>query len=188
MTKALVVYGTRYGATAGTSEEIAEILRQEGINVRVVNAKEEKVQDITEYELVIVGSGIQINRWTGEPEKFLKEFQKELARKKVALFVCCGSAQSLTEEEEKSEAIGRARRKYLEEKASKYSLQPVALGLFGGVWDFNNMPWWSRKAMATTKTKLEEADFKETRPGVYDMRDWNTIRSWAKELAQKAHP
>ena len=77
MTKALIVYGTRYGATASTSEEIAEILRKEGLDVRVVNAKEEKVQDITEYELVIVGSGIQINRWTGEPKKFLKKFQKE---------------------------------------------------------------------------------------------------------------
>ena len=185
MTKALIVYGTRYGATASTSEEIAGILRQEGLDVRVVNAKEEKVQDITEYELVIVGSGIQINRWTGEPEKFLKKFQKELARKKVALFVCCGSAQPLTEEEEKSEAIGRARRKYLEEKAAKYNLQPVALGLFGGVWDFNNMPWWSKKAMEAERPKIEAAGFKETKPGVYDTRDWNAIRSWAKELARK---
>jgi hypothetical protein len=39
-----------------------------------------------------------------------------------------------------------------EEEAVKYNLQPVALGLFGGV---------------------------------YDTRDWNAIRSWAKELAQK---
>jgi len=187
MTKALIVYGTRYGATASTSEEIADVLRKEGFDVRVVNAKEEKVRDIAEYELVIVGSGIQINRWTKEPEKFLKKFQKELARKRVALFVCCGSAQPLTEEEEKSEAIGRARRKYLEEKAGKYDLQPVALGLFGGVWDYNKMPWWSKKAMEAERPKIEAAGFKETKPGIYDTRDWNTIRSWAKELAQKVH-
>ena len=185
MTKALIVYGTRYGATASTSEEIAGILRQEGLDVRVVNAKEEKVQDIAEYELIIVGSGIQINRWTKEPEKFLKKFQKELTRKKVALFVCCGSAQPLREEEEKSEAIGKARRKYLEEKAAKYNLQSVALGLFDGVWDYNRMPWWSKKAMGAERPKIEAADFKETKPGVYDTRDWNAIRSWAKELAQK---
>ena len=43
--KTLVVYGTRYGATAGTSEEIAKVLREEGFNVWVVNAKEEKVDD-----------------------------------------------------------------------------------------------------------------------------------------------
>lgn len=187
MTKALIVYGTRYGATASTSEEIAEVLRKEGFDVQIVNAKEDKVRDIAEYELVIVGSGMQIDRWTREPEKFLKKFQKELAKKKVALFVSSG-AQALIEHEGKPEATGRARRKYLEEKASKYSLQPVALGLFGGVWDFNSMPWWSRKAMAATKTKLEAAGFKETKPGIYDTRDWNAIRSWAKELAQKVNP
>ena len=92
MTKALIVYGTRYGAAANTSEEIANTLRQKGIETHVVNAKEEKIKEITQYDLVIVGSGIQINRWTSEPEDFLKKFQKQLANKKVALFVCCGSA------------------------------------------------------------------------------------------------
>ena len=82
MSKALIVYGTRYGATASTSEEIAKILLQEGLEVRIVNAKQEKVNDIAEYDLVIVGSGIQINRWTSEPEKFLKKFQKELRERK----------------------------------------------------------------------------------------------------------
>lgn len=62
--KALIVYGTRYGATATTSQEIAATMRKEGIEVRVVNGKEEKVKYVTEYDLVIVGSGIQILRWT----------------------------------------------------------------------------------------------------------------------------
>jgi len=187
MTKALIVYGTRYGATASTSEEIAEVLRKDGFDVQIVNAKEEKVRDIAEYELVIVGSGMQVDRWTGEPEDFLKKFQKELAKKKVALFVSSG-AQALFEHEGKPEAIGRARRKYLEEKAAKYNLQPVSLGLFGGVWDYNKKPWWAGKFMEANRQKIEAAGFKETKPGVYDTRDWNAIRSWAKELAQKVHP
>ena len=83
MTKALIVYGTRYGATASTSEEIAEILRKEGFDVQVVNAKNDKVQDISEYELIIVGSGMQIDRWTGEAEGFLKH-----QRFKVMLLLC----------------------------------------------------------------------------------------------------
>ena len=62
MTKALIVYGTRYGATASTSEDIAEVLRQEGLDVNVVNLKDDKVKDITNYGLVIVGSGIQIHK------------------------------------------------------------------------------------------------------------------------------
>lgn len=183
MTKALIVYGTRYGATASTSEEIAGTLRKEGIEVRVFNAKEEKVKDIAEYDLVIVGSGIMMDRWTGEPEDFIKKFQRELAQKKVALFVCCGSAtDAQSKADGKPSPAERGRRKYLEEKAAKYNLQPVALGLFGGVYNYNKEPWWAKKAMEADRPRIEAA-FKETKPGIYDTRDWNAIRSWVKELA-----
>jgi menaquinone-dependent protoporphyrinogen IX oxidase len=181
MSKALIVYGTRYGATASTSEEIASTLRKEGMDVRVVNAKEEKVKSIAEYDLVLVGSGIQIFRWTSEPEAFLKKFQKDLVTKKVALFVSAG-AQAISEQEGKLQDVETAKRKYLQEKAEKYNLQPVALGLFGGVYDFNKWPWWAGKAKPMAKEQLEAAGFKET-DGVYDTRDWEAIRSWAKELA-----
>jgi menaquinone-dependent protoporphyrinogen IX oxidase len=166
MTNALIVYGTRYGATEMTSEEIADVFRQEGLDVKVVNLKKDKVKDITEYELVIVGSGIQIHKWTGEPEKFLKKFQKELAKKKVALFVCCGSAQPIDDKTDKAKSIENARTKYLEEKAAKYNLQPIALGLFGGVYNFNNMPWFFRKTMSAVKPQLEAAGVPQTEPGL----------------------
>jgi menaquinone-dependent protoporphyrinogen IX oxidase len=184
MSKALIVYGTRYGATEMTSENIAEAFRQEGLDVKVVNLKSDKVKDIAEYGLVVVGSGIQIHRWTKEPEKFLKNFHKELAKKKVALFVCCGSTQPLDDKTDKEESIKNARTKYLEEKAAKYNLQPIALGLFGGVYNYNKVPWLFGKFMEAVKPQLEAAGVPQTEPGLYDTRDLNAIRNWAKELAQ----
>jgi len=183
--KVLIVYGTRYGATEMTSEEIADVFHQEGLDVKVVNLKKDKVKDITEYERVIVGSGIQINRWTKEPEKFLKKFQKELAKKKVALFVCCGSTEPLDDKTDKAKSIENARTKYLEEKAAKYNLQPIALGLFGGVYNFNKVPWLFGKFMEAVKPQLEEAGVPQIEPGLYDTRDLDAIRRWAKEVAQK---
>jgi menaquinone-dependent protoporphyrinogen IX oxidase len=168
-----------------TSEEIADVFRQEGLDVKVVNLKDEKVKDISEYDLVVVGSGIQINKWTKEPKKFLKKFQKELAKKKVALFVCCGSAEPIDDKTDKAESIEKARTKYLEEKAAKYNLHPIALGLFGGVYNYNRVPWLFGKFMQAIKPQLEEAGVKQTEPGLYDTRDINAIRSWAKEVAQK---
>lgn len=187
MAKALIVYGTRYGATEMTAKEIADVLSREGLDVEMVNLKDEKVRDIGDYELVVVGSGIKINRWTKEPDKFLKKYQKDLAKKKVALFVCCGSAEPIDEKEDKAASIERARTKYLEEKAEKYNLQPVAVGLFGGVYNFNTMGWFFRRSMSAVKPQLEAAGFKETEPGLYDTRDLEAIRGWAKELAQKVH-
>jgi len=181
--KTLIIYGTRYGATARTSEEIAKVLREEGFNVWVVNAKEEKVDDISEYELIIVGSGMKIDRWTKEPEKFLKKFKKELTKKKVAVFVSSG-VQAIYEYEGNTEAMERAWKKYLEEKAEKYSLNPIAMTIFGGVLNFNKMGWMARKTVGQLWRKFEEAGF-EKKNGVYDTRDWNAIRSWTKELARK---
>jgi menaquinone-dependent protoporphyrinogen oxidase len=178
MQKALVAYGTRYGAAASTSQEIAKILSQNGFEVKVANLKEEKIKDIAEYGLVVVGSGIQINRWTGEPEDFLKKHHKELDTKKLALFVCCGSASS-----DKPEAKAEAQRRYLDEKALKYGLKPVALGLFGGVYNYNKEPWWAKKALEADRPRVE-ANYKAIEPGIYDTRDWNVIRNWAIGLAQ----
>ena len=187
MKKALVVYGTRYGATANTSDVIADVLRLEGFEVRVMNAKKESIQSINEYELIIIGSGIQMGRWTSEPERFLQKFQKDLSQKKVAIFVSSGSAHPLSKGEDKIKEINDARIKYLEEKAAKYNLTPIALGLFGGVYDFNKMNWFLRKMMTSIKIPLEEAGFKDSGTERYETRDFDAIRSWAKKLAQIAN-
>jgi hypothetical protein len=60
----------------------------------------------------------------------------------------------------------------------------VALGLFGGVYNYNKTPWWGKKFMEADRPRVAAA-YKETEPGVYDMRDLNAIREWTRELAQK---
>jgi len=186
MSKALIAYGTRYGATADTSQVIAETLRREGFEVEVADTKKEKIQSISDYDLVIVGSGIQMGKWTGGPEKFLKKYQKELASKKVAIFVSCGRATPLSQGEKRKEEMDEGKRKYLEEIATKYNLKPVAMGFFGGCYDFNKMSWFFRRTLSPMKPTLEGAGYKESKTGVYDLRDLNEIRNWAEELAKNA--
>lgn len=184
MPKALIVYGTRTGATANTSGVIADTLQKEGLSVKIADAKKEKVKDIGEYDLVVVGSGIQIGKWTGESDDFLKKHQKELTSKKLALFVCCGSANPLSEGEQKTKEMDTGRQKYLEDKAVQYNLKPVALGYFGGCYDFNKMSWLFKKTLGSIKPKLEAAGYKPTEDGAYDLRNLDEIRAWAKELAK----
>jgi len=183
MNKALIVYGTRYGTTAETTEIISDVLRKKGFEVRSIDAKKEKIQSIKEYDLIIVGSGIQMGKWTSEPENFLKKYQNELSTKKLAIFVSCGSANPLSEGEQKNKEIEEAKRKYLEEKAAEYNLKPVAMGFFGGCYDFNKMSWFFKKTLSSIKLKLENAGYKETRAGAYDLRNLDEIRDWTNKLA-----
>ncbi|MFX0019392.1 MAG: flavodoxin domain-containing protein [Promethearchaeota archaeon] len=181
-TKILIAYGTRYGATASTSEEIAKVLQGEGFEVKVVNLKEEKVKNISEFEVVIIGSGMRINMWTSKAKAFLNKFSGELRKKKVAIFVSSG-ARALLEYKGEHDEIDRITKKYLEDKASKYDLNPISMTMFGGIWDYNQMGKFSRKALDEEKENFIPAGIKETKPGVYDSRNWDEIRKWAKELA-----
>jgi menaquinone-dependent protoporphyrinogen IX oxidase len=107
--KALVVFGTRYGATARTSEEIAKILTEQGLDIKVADAKEEKIRDITPYDLIIIGSGgLQMGKWVGEAEDFVKRFQKDFAKKKLTIFV--STMKTVSEREGKTEDLAKARK------------------------------------------------------------------------------
>lgn len=181
--KTLIVYATDNEATGGTSEEIAKVLREAGFEVKVVDEKEEKVHDISEYELVVVGSGLQTTRLTGETEDFLKKFQRDLAQKKVAIFV--SSALNPVYEREGNKDDLQKTTLCLEDKTAKHGLHPIAMGIFGGVIDYSRMGLIARRAFGSIKTRLEAAGFKEAKPGVYDTRDWDEIRNWARQLALK---
>jgi menaquinone-dependent protoporphyrinogen oxidase len=185
MIKTLLVYDTRYGATQGTAEEIAKTLRQECFDVKIVYAKEEKITDISEYEVVIVGGGLQMNKWTSETEDFLKRFQDVLAHKKVAIFVS-SALKSVYEREGKEDEVGKIRKAHLDDRAAKYGLKPIALGLFGGIIDFNKMGMLARRSLGSMKPRFDAAGFKETTAGVYDTRDWDEINSWVKAFVLKA--
>ena len=77
------------------------------------------------------------------------------------------------------------KQKYLEDKAVEYNVKPVALGFFGGCYDFNKMSWFLRKTLSSVKPKLEAAGYKELKAGVYDLRNLDAIRGWAREVARK---
>ncbi|MCL5949626.1 MAG: flavodoxin domain-containing protein [Candidatus Bathyarchaeota archaeon] len=183
--KTLIVYGTRYGATADTSQEIAKVLQSEGFEVKVVNAKEEKVKDISPYDLILVGSGMQMFKWTGEAEDFLKKFRNQLLTKKLVIFVS-SAVKSAYEREGKKEELAKIWKSYLEDKAAKYALQPLAMAMFGGIIDYNKMNPITRRAFGSQRKQYEADGFKENPPDVYDMRDMEEIRKWSKELADKA--
>ena len=182
--KILIAYGTRYGATKSTSEEIAQVLQGEGFDVSVVDLKKEKVKDITNFELVIIGSGMKMEMWTSEAKAFLKKFSSELKKKRVVIFVSSGG-RALMEHKGEHDEIDRITKKYLEDKASKYGLNPISMTMFGGVWDYNKISKIFRKFLEAEKENFIAAGIKETEPGVYDTRNWDDIRKWAKELAGK---
>ncbi len=184
--KALIVYGTRYGATESTSAEIAKVLSAEGIDVKVANAKEEKIKDISSYDLIVIGTGVAMGRWTGEIEGFVKRFGPTLSQKKWALFVSTSKLMAERQLKEKPNAVEETRKYDIDDKVAKFDLHPISIGFFSGALNTNKMNFLTRRMFGGfIKQEMGKDGFVETEPGVYDMRNWDEIRAWAKELAQK---
>jgi menaquinone-dependent protoporphyrinogen oxidase len=176
--KALVIYGTRYGTATEIAEEIARVLEDENLDVDLVDSRKVKDPDVSPYDLVVVGSGIKMGKWTKDSINFLKKNKNALSNKKVALFVTCGAAN-------KEESIPEGQEKYLDNVAKENLInEPVSTGLFGSVYDPNAKHGLMYKLVnRSIKTELEkegkDPDLK------WDYRNWDEIRTWAKNLVKK---
>jgi menaquinone-dependent protoporphyrinogen IX oxidase len=98
--------------------------------------------------------------------------------------VSCGSANPLSEGEQRTKEIENAKNKFLEEKAVECNVKPIVSGFFGGCYDFNKMFWFFKKTLSSIKPKLEDAGYKESESGRYDLRNLDAIRDWAIELTK----
>ena len=160
------------------------MLQDEGIEVQIRDARKGKIRDISDYDLLIVGSGLQMARWVKQAENFLKDFKDELNQKKLAIFVSSGE-MSIHEAEGNPERIQEIYDKQLVEKTTKIGIKPLTLGLFGGIWDYNKMGRITRRTLSGLQVKLTKLGFKPVEEGTYDLRDMDAIRQWARDLVKK---
>jgi menaquinone-dependent protoporphyrinogen oxidase len=158
--KVLIAYGSRCGSTGGVADAVGQALCRAGtsIDVRLVG----KVKDLSPYQAVIVGSAIRMGRWLPEAIDFVKKHRDALQQVPTAYFVVCLTMKDDTAEN-RSKALA-----YLDPvRKETPQLQPVDIGLFGGVVDFSKLSFVYKSVL---KAKgVAEGDF----------RNWTSIRTWA---------
>jgi len=122
--RTLIAYQTKGGATEEAARKIAEILRSKfQIEVDLVDLKEQKPLELTQYQNVIVGGGVRVGRVYGKALKFL---ENDLTGKKVAFFVSSSWAGT-------PGSYVKAKTKFVEKTLTKYpKINSVTTEAFGG--------------------------------------------------------
>lgn len=175
--KALIIYGTRGGATKQIAEEIGKVMGEQGFTVTVEDAKRSRAFDVNTFDLIVVGSSVWATMWKWQATRFLKRNAKKLAGKKVALFSSglAGGDPARMDYAAKS----------IEKTASKFpTIKPLALAYFGGLVDFEHPTFFARPLAMGMKKDLEKKGKDTSKP--YDTRDFVAIRKWAADVAAKA--
>lgn len=179
MKKVLLVYGSRYGSTAEISERIGEILEDNGMDVELINLEEIKLKNLPkleDFDGILVGSGIKINKMTKSVRKFLSKFTDILKKKEntLGVFVSCMMASN-------PEERPKARNDYIKKVLEDNDIDVAMLEAFGGVLDLtedSNLGGFSKKIME----KMAEEDPKLTPGSKNDGRDWDVITNFAEEF------
>ena len=160
----LVVYGSKCGSTGEVAAAIGETLREAGVPVDVRPVKD--VDDLSPYSAVVIGSAARMGRLLPEVVKFAERHRDTLKAKPTACFTVCLTLKDDTPENR--------------EKVSAYLdplraiAEPVSVGLFAGKLDYARLGFLLRFFMSRDRSGgLAEGDY----------RDWEAIRTWARELA-----
>lgn len=163
-TQVLVVYATKYGATAGIAEKIGQVLRQAGLEVDVKAA--DQAGDPATYQAVVLGSAVYIGRWRKEAVRFLRANEKALAQRPLWLF----NSGPLGKGDAVELAGDLGFPKGLREIADR--IRPRDIAIFHGAVDMDKL------------NPLERWMFKKVNSPTGDFRDWDAIAAWAEAIAQ----
>jgi menaquinone-dependent protoporphyrinogen oxidase len=154
----LISYATKHGSTQEVAEAIAAALREAGRQVDVRPAAD--VRDMAGYGAVILGAPLYMARWHKDARRFLKRHRDALAALPIAIFAL-GPLQT---REEKPGDYDTARRQLERALAKLPGIEPTAVEVFGG-------------ACAPA-----ELGFPFNRMPAADVRDWEAISLWAREV------
>ncbi len=157
----LVTYATRAGSTIEVADSIALAISKQGYLVDILHI--EKVQSLSNYSSVIIGSAIRMGNVTPEIKKFVETHKTELQTIPTAFFITCLTLKDDTPENREAVKVYLAPLREI--------VEPFAEGYFAGKMDYSKLKPFSR-FLARRIVKAPEGDF----------RDWDKIRFWASEL------
>jgi menaquinone-dependent protoporphyrinogen oxidase len=161
----LVAYATKYGSTEETARAVAAVLAAEGLTVELCAVGE--VKTWKPYSAVVLAAALYIGRLHKGARRFLADWREELTRIPVALMVP-GPVEA-DEKQRKS-----AQEQVDKELARVPWFHPLAQTVVGGKWDPAKLPF----PFSLTMRKVPARD----------ARDWDGIRGWAREIADKLQP
>ena len=160
----LVVYATKYGATAEIAEKIGQVLRQAGLHTDVLPT--DRVSDLTPYKAIVLGSAVYAGQWRKEAATFLEANEKRLAERPVWLFSSGPTGKGDPVQLMKGWRFPEAQQPIADR------IRPRDIAFFHGMLDMKKL------------SLAEKLIVKAIKAPVGDFRDWDVITSWAAAIAE----
>jgi menaquinone-dependent protoporphyrinogen oxidase len=158
MSRVMVAYGTKHGATAEIAAAIAEELRRGGHDVDCVRADE--ASGVDAYDAAVIGSAVYMKRWRSEAKRLLRRESKALGKRPFWIFSSGPFGDNPAPSWSEPRGIVR--------RAEHLGVREHVV--FGG------------RVPLEPSNFMERSILEKTPPEHRDLRDWDQIRSWASAI------
>ncbi|HUX86491.1 MAG TPA: flavodoxin domain-containing protein [Chloroflexota bacterium] len=174
MQKLLVAYGTMEGQTAKIANRVAEVAREMGYLVDVVNAKNRNASLVTtDVTAIVVGASLHTGHYEGYLMGWVKANRADLERLPSAFF-----SVSLTSSVPGPESQAQVQR-CIDQFVYETGWKPRTVALFGGALAYSQynffkkliMRWIAQRAGGPTDTSHD-----------YDLTDWPAVRRFIEDF------
>ena len=156
----LVAYATRNGSTAEIAQAIGRELVSAGHAVDVAEIK--NISTLADYTAIVIGGPLYMGSVDGAVGKFVGNYREQLLKLPVAAFVV-----GLAPKNPDPGAVEMAMAAMIK---SLGTVTPATLTLFAGKLDPAKVNFVMRKFLEMAKIPAG------------DLRDWDAITAWAREL------
>lgn len=173
MSKILVIYGTAEGHTARVADRVAEVIRDRGHDVTVLDVRYADDMTLAAYDAVVVGASIHMGKHARRMVDFAREHREALTRMPTAFF-----SVSLAAVDDVAEA-----RKYVEQLEQETGWTPDAISLVAGALPYTHYGFVKRRMMKRIVASKSAALSTDTsHDHVYT--DWSEVSHFAAGFAQ----
>jgi len=130
---------------------------------------------ISDYDNVIIASGVKYGKWTKNAQKYLSN---DFGDKKVAVFISSAYAGE-------TELYKHAYENYLVKVIEEVpNLKPVVIAAFGGRIPKDELPKFAKGPKKLLPKIASGQILTRLHENQYDNRDWDKIREWAHEVGK----
>ena len=168
----LVGYASRYGATQGIAERIADTLASAGhrAQARPVQA----VGDLARYDAYVIGSAAYMGSWLREARDFVRINQKLLTARPVWLFSSGPLGTATTDAKGRDVLLTSEPKEFAE---FREAVSPRATRVFFGALNPGTLGFSHRAAqlIPAARVLMPAGDF----------RNWADIDAWAASIASE---
>lgn len=172
--RALVVFHTVEGQSAGIATAIAAELFARGVETDIWSAERAPAPD--DYVGVVAGDSIHATKHSRELRRYLRRYQPALGRRPLALFqVSLTSVNSDAEHTAAAQAL-------VDDLERDTGVEPDVVALFPGRLAYSQYGWLKRRLMRWISSREGgDTDMEHD----YEYTDWSAVQRFADDVADR---